>query len=253
MGECTEYLSENGLQLLRSSEEGPDRLRVLMSNGIAIAPDFLSKQGVQALLAEHQALRDLAYHSNCQIPPFRSDDGNQAAPGGAFPVGRQSLRVVAADQLAGDSPLLRIARCKKFHNLIAAFTGRPRIYPYADQLGEANYVEMLHGDEVPWHVDTSDCASSLILQLPHEGGQLDLTPVSSAALDALRRGDELRSASIRQAPVGTLVVFMGASSLHRVTRVVGARSRINAILGHALRSSSRSSAEVRSFRYGRTN
>jgi len=95
------------------------------------------------------------------------------------------------------------------------------------------------GEELGWHFDNSSFAITLLLQAPKEGGAFqyvsDLRNVNS---------DETNFGGVEavlndKAPVktlhmeeGTLVLFRGLNSLHRVTPTIGNRTRILVVLAY---------------------
>ena len=95
-----------------------------------------------------------------------------------------------------------------------------------------------NGDMDGWHFDGTDVAFSLLLREPEAGGEFEYIPYIrteteqnyggvAAAFDNPGRFSERRSIE-----AGTLTVFKGDLSLHRVTPVKGGRRRIVALFSY---------------------
>jgi hypothetical protein len=97
---------------------------------------------------------------------------------------------------------------------------------------------MKPGDEHGWHFDTNDYAISLCLQNSEGGGEFVCFPYirdeGAENLEAVRRafsGEAEAPINIAFAP-GTLTLFRGRRSLHRVAPTTGRRDRLMAIFSY---------------------
>ena len=81
------------------------------------------------------------------------------------------------------------------------------------------------GDDLCWHYDTNDGVVSLLLQQPDEGGGFEYAPFIRSEedenYDEVRRVFEGTSERVRRPrfEAGTLVLFRGRRSIHRVAPV----------------------------------
>ena len=90
-----------------------------------------------------------------------------------------------------------------------------------------------------WHYDPNDGVVTLFLQKPDKGGEFEFVPnskesnheVSEKELSILENQYE-DIISLAQDP-GTLAIFNGSNSLHRVAPVVGNSERIVAVLSYS--------------------
>jgi hypothetical protein len=96
-----------------------------------------------------------------------------------------------------------------------------------------------------------------MLQSPRAGGQFEYVPMlrtpdddNPAGVAALLRGDRSGVRTMSPEP-GTLALFRGHFSPHRVTPVKGDRQRINAVLAYAGTPDARLSASARRIFFGR--
>ena len=131
------------------------------------------------------------------------------------------------------------------------------MYPYADPLGALNLAVMNAGDELQWHFDQTDFVVSLALQDSDAGGDFEVVPFVRSAdderYDAVARvlaGDRRDVTRLPMTP-GTLLVFAGRNSIHRVAPVAGATPRLVALFGYDTKPGTMSSELLKAVRYGR--
>ncbi len=105
------------------------------------------------------------------------------------------------------------------------------IYPYADPLGALNLAVMGDGDELQWHFDQTDFVVSLALQDADDGGDFEVAPFIRTADDE-RYDDVARvlagdrgELTVQPMTPGTLLVFAGRNSMHRVSPIHGPDTR----------------------------
>ena len=141
---------------------------------------------------------------------------------------------LCADQLAGN-PVLELYDWPPFAAFLAATMGKPLLYPMADPLARVNVQASHAGEALNWHFDRSEFTTTILLQAPEAGGELEYrTDLRTAAtpnydgVAALLRGEDPLVRHIRLDP-GALNVFRGVNTLHRVVPVRGGRARIVAI------------------------
>ena len=142
-----------------------------------------------------------------------------------------------ADADIQSTALLRsVYGCKELHNFIAHVTGKSAIHPYVDALSPLNIGISRPGEMLAWHFDSSDFATTLLLQTAEEGGEFEYIPHTRDENDPAygRVGNLLDGDSsdveILNMGAGTLVLFQGRQSIHRVNPVKGNRTRMIAIL-----------------------
>ncbi len=92
-----------------------------------------------------------------------------------------------------------------------------------------------------WHFDSGNMVTTLLLQEPEGGGVFEYAPAirtdsdeNFEAVQAVLQGDRKRI-SRNQLCAGTLSLFRGHYSLHRVTPVRGKGQRLQAIPGYSTR------------------
>jgi hypothetical protein len=165
-------------------------------------------------------------------------------------------RTICADQFSGN-PLCRLYEWQPLVAFIARVMEQPELYPMADPLARLNVMAYRQGQGLGWHFDRSPFTTTLLLQAPDEGGMFEYRT-------ALRREDDPnydgvgrllagQDGELRRMPVkaGTLNLFKGRNTIHRVTPVSGERDRIIAVFSYYPRPDVLFSAEERIGFYGR--
>ena len=153
---------------------------------------------------------------------------------------------------------------------VGAVLGRAPLHRYADPLGAMNLAVMVEGDQLGWHFDQTDFVVSLALQSSEGGGAFENVqrlrgpgagvPQSNEGGAVEERYDEVaavlggagdRVTTVPMTP-GTLMLFEGRWSLHRVTPVTGPTPRHVALFGYDTQPGTMSSELLKQIRYGRS-
>jgi predicted 2-oxoglutarate/Fe(II)-dependent dioxygenase YbiX len=127
----------------------------------------------------------------------------------------------------------------------------------ADPLARLNVMCYRAGQGLGWHFDRSPFTTTLLLQAPDEGGMFEyrtaLRSETDPNYDGVGRLLAGNDSELRRMPVkaGTLNLFKGKNTIHRVTPVAGERDRIIAVFSYYPRPDMLFSAEERMGFYGR--
>ena len=142
--------------------------------------------------------------------------------------------------------------------LIAAVLDRGPIYRYGDPFGALNLSVMGDGDELQWHFDQTDFVVSLAIQSAESGGDFEVAPRIRTSTDEcypevaeVMAGDGDGVVTLAMTP-GTLLIFEGRHSLHRVSPIKGTRLRHVGLLAYDTKPGTMGSDLLRMDRYGRT-
>jgi len=143
-------------------------------------------------------------------------------------------RTLCADQI-GDTSLMRLYGFAPFAGFLAATMDKAALYPMADPLARLNAMAYAEGDGLNWHFDRSEFTTTLLLQAPDAGSAFeyrsDLRSTDDpnhAGVARLLAGEDPALRSMTLAP-GTLNVFRGKNTAHRVTPAKGPRERMVAV------------------------
>ncbi len=145
-----------------------------------------------------------------------------------------SNRTVCADQLEG-SELLAIYRWAPLRDFLAAVIGVAELNVMDDPLARVNVMSYRHGEALGWHFDRSEFTTTLLLQQPTSGGVFEFRTNLRSNDSPNHDGVGMVVAGLDQQvrhhhpEPGTLTVFAGHDTAHRVTASVGERDRVVAV------------------------
>lgn len=227
--------------------------------GVFSLPGFLTDKGIADCLSLAHAAAPSAYYSSDRHNPIFSKEDYSSFPT-EHPWRHSDIKqigYIANDLIPPDSVLQRLSDWPAMSNFVAATLGYDRLYPLSDSLGALSINIMRDGGCLGWHFDTNDFIVALPLQLASEGGVYEYCPNIwdresgewQAVTDAMN-GDRRLVKSLPYSP-GSLVVFCGRYSLHRVTKVIGSKSRMVALLAYHHAPNKTLSRSVRMHIYGR--
>ena len=231
----------------------------LDQSGACELPGFLIPAAVEQLVRESDRHAALAYHSVSTGTPYLE------VPDRSLPedhprriLDRTSVGVVAYDLFPADSALRQLYEWDPLMEFIAVALGKQRLYRYADPFGALNLAVMGDGDRLHWHYDMTDFVTSIALRAAEHGGDFEYVPLIRSATDEnyprVRRlllGSDDGVVRVRMSP-GTLLLFEGRNSIHRVTPIRGAATRLVALLAYDTRPGTCSTKLLQMARYGRS-
>jgi hypothetical protein len=231
----------------------------LDKTGACELPGFLKPDAVEELVRESDSLAEHAYHSVVTGTPYL------AAPDPSLPEDHPrkffeptSVGVVAYDQFPADSILRQLFEWDPLMDFIAAALKKDRLYRYADPMGALNLAVMRDGERLHWHFDQTDFVTSIALRPSEAGGDFEYVPLIRSATDEnyprvkrLLQGSGEGLVRVAMHP-GTLLLFEGRNSIHRVTPISGRITRLVALLAYDTNPTTRSSKLLQMARYGRT-
>ncbi len=218
----------------------------LAEDGALVMPAFLRPEAVDAILAEADDLAPQSYFCSQSHNPYLAEPlADLPADHPRNALQKSDLGCVADDLIPADSPLRRLYGWQPLRDFLARLLGYPALHPIADPLGSLNINYAHAGQELGWHFDNADFATTLLLRPAEDGGVFEFAANirgqsthgcdSDAGYAAVGRALAGNHGRIRRLdmPAGTFVLFKGRNSLHRVTPVVGRQARIIAILSYA--------------------
>ncbi len=230
----------------------------LAANGACELAGFLSPAGLAAIEADGDAVAQEARWSEgvgtayLEVPDFALPEDHPRRI-----LGEAAVGVVAYDQFPLTSPIRRLYEWDPFMRFIEAVLQRGTLYRYADPLGALNLAVMGDGDRLQWHFDQTDFVVSLAIRDAEEGGDFEVAPrIRTAdderypAVQRLLQGDHSEVVRLPMCP-GTLLIFEGRNSIHRVSPIRGATQRLVALLAYDTRPGTVSTEILRLARYGR--
>jgi hypothetical protein len=144
---------------------------------------------------------------------------------------------VCADQIS-QSTIMWIYEWAPFIMFLAACMGKDALYPMRDALARVNVMAYREGETLNWHFDRSEFTTTLLLQAPEQGGEFvyrsDLRSDDNPNYDGVAKllhgeDDQVKTLKLT---AGTLNVFRGKNTAHKVSAVRGNKERMIAVFSY---------------------
>ncbi len=213
--------------------------RDLAEQGMFNLEGFLRPEALEACLAEvNPPFEDQAFtHRRSHNIYFKREIPGLAPEHPALRRFETVNHTLCADQLPG-SIICRLYEWPPLAVFLAAVMEKPRLYLMADPLARANVMAYRAGEALNWHFDRSEFTTTLLLQQPKAGGAFqsrsglrsEEDPNYEGVARLLSGKDE--AVETLTLPPGTLNVFKGKYTAHRVTPVEGDKPRIVAVFSY---------------------
>lgn len=248
----------------------------LASSAACCLPDFLRSEAASAAAFEVAPLVERAFRHTCEHNVYFVDDDPSFPP--EHPrrfLQRSAKHNIAGDLIAKDALIRHVYEHEPLRRFMAAVVGEETLYLQADPLSSLNVMVYGEGDRFGWHFDRTPYSVTILLQEPESGGVFQYVPYLRKSheeeysdgvndqrigerededferLSGILRGVEERDVLDLDLAPGTMSILFGRRSLHRVTEVLGARSRMMAILAYEPRPGVMFNDETRIRFYGR--
>jgi len=230
-------------------------------DGSCTLPNFVTASALTRMAQQALSIAHLAYPGPTEVSPYFFN--YQLGSGDDLPAthplrhkGKRNLSQVAADLIPPEFLLSQLYRSDLMLDFLAAVTAKP-VYRNQDPYQSLNISVMNRGGCQQWHFDSGTMVTTLLLQEPEAGGIFEYAPAIRSEedenFDAVQAVLDGNSDRVRQnrLQAGTLSLFRGHYSLHRVTEVEGSRQRVQAILGYSTRPGLIGKKESSILHYGR--
>ena len=212
----------------------------LQSRGVLTMPGFVCKEAIEEMAREGRENQHLVYARTEQHTVYLSPvDDAFAADHPRNRLVTSSKGCITDDQIPDGSPLRVLYDAPAFRAFICDVLEQAEVFEYADPQSSINLHYAQTGQELGWHFDNSSFAITLMVQAPEQGGAFEYVrdvrdadtggmgfTMVGAVLDGDIPGQQLI------AEPGTLVLFRGRNSLHRVVPNQGERTRMLAVLAY---------------------
>ena len=233
-----------------------DRCREeLAASGLCSLPGFVRTATITRAAEELLPLvREHSFFHSRRHNIYFTDTPSRIAPDHpALALQETSGRTVCDDQITW-SFVHALYEWPPLRDFLARVMGKPRLHLMEDPLARVNVMGYRDGEGLGWHFDRSEFTTTLLIQAPRDGGRLEYRPdLAQDDLDGvaclLQGRDAARRTHVQQA--GTLSVFRGRNTAHRVTPVSGETDRLVAVFSYFDRPGVVFSAAERRGFYGR--
>lgn len=231
---------------------------VLRTEGVLDLNGFMREEALSAALVglrpliDHASFEHRREHNIYFLPEVPGLDSSHPA----LRRMETSNRTVCADQLL-DSVLNSLYVWPPLRQFLARVIDVPELHLMDDELAAVNVMSYRDGEALNWHFDRAEFTTTLLLQRPRAGGifeyRSNVRTNDEPNHDAVGRlvdglDDEVRQ---RDANPGTLTVFAGHNTAHRVTPTRGEHERVIAVFSFYEQPHVRFSAAERIGFYGR--
>jgi hypothetical protein len=243
-----------------SSQDYRDKCKAILDrDGALVLPAFLTKTAIDQVKNEgNQKVSDAYFcvsKHNVYLTPM-DEDFAPDHPRNLEVISSKGL--IADDQIEETSPLKQLYHDQGFQEFVRYVVGETELHPYADPMSSVNLHFAKTGQELGWHFDNSSFAITLLIDKPEAGGVFeylkDVRDADKGDMNFETVGDLLDgkiSPKTLEMEPGTLVLFRGRNSIHRVTPTQGGRMRMLAVLAYNAKPGIKLSSSAMQTFYGR--
>jgi len=231
----------------------------LAAEGLFNLPGFLHDNTISTLVNELKPIlksKSFTHARRHNIYFKKSIDGLDASHP-ALRESETSNRTICADQM-DQATVIKLYEWAPFAMFLAAVMEKPELFTMDDPLARVNVMSYSDGQALNWHFDRSEFTTTLLLQASSKGGEFeydkDLKSETDPNYDGVADLLEGRRTPTRMSlKPGTLNIFKGKNTAHRVTPVRGKQDRIIAVFSYYEQPGVLFSEEERRGFYGRAS
>jgi hypothetical protein len=211
----------------------------LSARGMFTLESFVNAPALERAVSELDPLLDrVSYrHARTHNIYFKNDVPGLAPDHPALKKLETVNYTLCADQLAG-TVVDRIYEWAPLVDFLARVMGKPRLFLMNDPLARLNVLSYRPGAALNWHFDRSQFTTTLLIRAAASGGEFQYRSALRSDADPnydgvarLLRGEDPQM-SVLPLAAGSLNVFAGRHTAHRVSPVAGNLSRIVAVFSY---------------------
>ena len=229
----------------------------LAFEGACQLPGFMRTDAVETLVGEALGKRKSSHRTDDTHNVYFEKVADTTSNVVAGVLEHSSKNAIAWDLIDANSPLRIAYESEALTQFLGEALSMKEIHRYADPFGAASLMIFDSGDELGWHFDRSPFAVTVMLQPSLAGGEYQYhhhlrseSDENPAGVLAALRGAQPGRITLTNDP-GTLSMFRGHYSLHRVTPVAGDQVRINAVLAYSPKPGDKLNGLTQELFYGR--
>ncbi len=209
----------------------------LAAVGAAVLEGFVLPEALARIVAHVDPLAPLAFHKAKQHNVYlEADDPDYPDDHPRNAKETTTSATLGNHHLQGCAELQALYASDDFKAFVAEALGYERLYPYQDAVSGVNVLFYAPGTALGWHFDNAEFTTTLMIREAASGAAFEYVPFLRTdtdraydAIAALRSGEQTPEKSgVRQLfqTDGTLVLFKGSRTVHRVTTVEGPVTRL---------------------------
>lgn len=227
--------------------------------GACLVPGFLTPSAIASMVSLGRRLAGEAWTTEDRhTVTFEAVDDSVPASDPRARLVSTREHTIAFDRLPSDAPVRLLYEWEPLLEFVRRVLSLDELHRSADPLDAVNIARFDAGDELGWHFDNSDFSVTLMYQPAEQGGTFEFVPAVRTPDDPNHAGveavlDGAITPEVLDIPAGTLCLFRGRYSLHRVTPVAGERPRLNSVLTYRERPGLQLTPETRLLFYGRAS
>lgn len=227
------------------------------TTGLCALHGFIRPSALQMLATEAESLSSQAYFCKSTHNAYLTEEEGLSSDDVRARQEETYVGSVAYDLIPEDAALRRLYNWDPLRDFIGAVLGKAQLHRFADIMGACSINVFKDGGEHGWHFDESEFTVTLMLQPPEQGGAFEYVPKirgldnEQEIVREVLDGDRSRVVEL-PFTAGTLLIFGGNQTIHRVARVTGATKRLVPVLCYAENPDVSNSPEVRKLFWGRT-
>ena len=209
----------------------------LAAVGASVMEGFLLTETISRIVKQVDPLAPLAFHKEKQHNVYLEPDDPEF--GADHP---RNAKETTTSATLGNHHLQQVTDLQAlysndmFKSFVSATLGYPKLYPYDDAVSGVNVLFYPPGTNLGWHFDNAAFTTTLMIREAEAGAAFEFVPFLRTdedraydAIGALRAGSRTGVQELHQTD-GTLVLFKGSRTVHRVTAVEGATTRQQATM-----------------------
>ncbi len=214
--------------------------RILNEDGVLCLPGYLTSQALKILHLEAVSSQEKAFYCETSHSVYLTSHDTTFPDD--HPKNRQvisSKGIIGDDDVSKESVLRVLYDSEDFRGFIKSVTGETSLHSYTDPLSSINIHYAKFGQELGWHFDNSEFAITLLIHKPEKGSRFEfvknLRDSKVEEMNFQRVGQLLNGEITPQyLPMepGTLVLFRGRDSIHRVSPNESEETRMLAVLAY---------------------
>lgn len=235
--------------------------KTLDETGALLLDGFLKLTALAEMVAEAETQSDNVYYAGQTHNVYLTPKDPNLPADHVFNRQLESKKgCITTDQIPATSGLHAIYNAPVFKEFMSYVVKEEAIFPYADPLSGINVHFADEGRGLNWHFDNSSFATTLLLRAPEGGGEFqyvrDLRDADNGDMN-FKGVEDVLSGDVEyktlDASEGTLALFRGRNSIHRVTPTTGDITRLLVVLAYNSEPGIELSETGRMTFYGRLN
>ena len=228
-----------------------------LQTGLCMLEGFILPNALKTLAEEAAGFSSDAYFCKSSHNAYLTTNDSVVADDVASRQEQTFVGSVPYDRIDPESQLNGLYQWDPLKNFIGQVLGKETLHRFADPFGACSINVFVDGGEHGWHFDESEFTVTLMLQPPEVGGVFEYVPLIRGRDDEKKIIADLldgKRDGVVELPFspGTLLIFGGNQTIHRVTRVQGERPRLVPVLCFGETPGQVNSESVRELFWGRS-